>query len=164
MQGSKQNWGMTDANDIPDRQAFEWYKSDTGKGMAYWYKNGPWWQHNNNDVPNDGISLQEEQSNPGSLWNFYRLMIRLRKNNPVLIEGNYKNIINNNDHVFSFVRYVRDNRIMVIVNLSADKQDVVVDMPGVKNIKSLYGIEPVSSSNKLSIKLPAYGIAIWDVR
>jgi len=41
---------------------------------------------------------------------------------------------------------------------------VVADMRGVKNIISLYGVEPVISFNKLSIKLPAYGIAIWDVR
>ena len=31
-------YGMTDANDIPIREAFEWNKADTGKGMALWYK------------------------------------------------------------------------------------------------------------------------------
>ncbi len=27
-------WGMNDGNEIPEREAFEWYKSDTGRGMA----------------------------------------------------------------------------------------------------------------------------------
>lgn len=164
MQGSRQDFGITDANDIPDRQAFEWYKSDSGKGMAYWYKNGPWWQRNNNDMPNDGISLQEEQNNPNSLWNFYRLMIRLRKNNPVLISGVYKNLVNGNDHVFSFMRYEGHKKIMVAVNLSADKQDAVMDAKGVSHIKSLYGTKGTASPNSLTINLPAYGIAVWDIR
>ncbi|SDT69388.1 Glycosidase [Mucilaginibacter mallensis] len=164
MQGSRQNFGITDANDIPDRQAFEWYKSDTGRGMAYWYKNGPWWQHNNNDVPNDGISLEEEQNNPQSLWNFYRTMIRLRKNNPVLIGGAYKNLINNNDHVFSFLRYEWGKKVLVAVNLSGDKQDVVIAMQSAKQIKNLYGIQPVISENNLAVSLPAYGVAVWAVK
>ncbi|WP_183575748.1 alpha-amylase family glycosyl hydrolase [Mucilaginibacter sp. X5P1] len=163
MQGSRQNFGITDANDIPDRQAFEWYKSDTGRGMAYWYKNGPWWQHNNNDVPNDGISLQEEQNNTQSLWIFYRMMIRLRKNNPVLISGAYKNLINNNDHVFSFLRYDGDKKVLVAVDLSGDKQDVVIDVQDIKNSRSLYGVKSVISQNNLAVSLPAYGIAVWAV-
>ena len=62
--GEWQKWGMTDANEIPDREAFEWYKSDTGKGMALWYKNsGPWWDHRY-AKPNDGISLEEEKPAP----------------------------------------------------------------------------------------------------
>jgi alpha-amylase len=32
-------YGMTDANDIPIREAFEWHAADSGKGMALWYKN-----------------------------------------------------------------------------------------------------------------------------
>src|ERR1700733_7118815 len=72
MSGTNAALGATDANDIPNRSAFEWYKSDQGKGMAYWYKvKGPWKNTFNNDVPNDGISLEEEQNDPNSLWNFY---------------------------------------------------------------------------------------------
>ena len=163
MKGSRQNFGLTDANDIPDRQAFEWYASDAGKGMAYWYKNGPWWQHNNNDIPNDGISLQEEKNDPRSLWNFYRSLIVLRKNNPVLIRGAYKNLPNNNDNVFSFVRYNGNKKVMIAVNLSADNQDAVINMPGIKKLKNLYGINPVTNQNNLTVSLPAYGIAVWEM-
>ena len=34
-------YGNTDGNDIPRREAFEWFKSGNGKGMALWYKNNP---------------------------------------------------------------------------------------------------------------------------
>jgi len=32
-------YGNTDANDIPRREAFEWYQTVEGNGMALWYKN-----------------------------------------------------------------------------------------------------------------------------
>lgn len=161
MMGAIGNFHQTDADDISDRQAFEWYKSDTGKGMAYWYKNGPWWLHNNYDVANDGISLQEEKVDPKSLWNFYRLMIGLRKNNSVFIGGAYKNLNNNNDQVYSFLRYKGTKKAIVVVNLSGKEQTVVINeqCTAVKNLYSI--VRPHISHNKIAATLPAYGIAVW---
>jgi alpha-amylase len=56
MTGKNGNFGSNDGNDIPRREAFEWYASGEGKGMALWYKNtGTWWDKSNLK-PNDGIS------------------------------------------------------------------------------------------------------------
>jgi alpha-amylase len=166
MKGEKGNFNATDANDIPDRQAFEWYKSDKGKGMAYWYKNGIWWQRNNNDVPNDGISLEEEKNDPQSLLNFYYRIINLRKLYPVLIDGAYKNITNNNDLVFSFLRYKGDKKIMVAVNLSDKDQDVSIDIAAQKNgVKNIYSnMSTQISEGKVVVSLPPYGIAAWAMQ
>ena len=129
MSGTNAALGATDANDIPNRSAFEWYKSDEGKGMAYWYKiKGPWRNKFNNDVPNDGISLEEEQNDPNSLWNFYRRMISIRKSHPEISKGAYQTLSNNSGQVFSFMRYRGDKRIIVAVNLSDKPVDVVVTL------------------------------------
>jgi alpha-amylase len=162
MYGTHGNWNATDGNDIPDRQAFEWYKSDTGPGMAYWYKNGPWWTQGNTDIPNDGISLEEEKNDPASLWNFYRRIIRLRKSNQALIAGGYKTVDNNNDKVFSFLRYVGDKKVLVVVNLSGDEQDAVIDMTG--GLKSLFGgIKAITGVGNVTLTMPGYGIGVWEV-
>jgi len=166
MTGASGNFGPTDANQIPDRQAFEWYRSDTGPGMAYWYKNGPWWKSNNNDVPNDGISLEEERNDPNSLWNFYRKMIGLRKSNPVIIAGAYKNLNNNNDKVFAFERYLGSKKVIVVVNLSDKAQDASVDVNGIKkaSVKRLFGdAKPVVNTGDISVSLPGYGIEVWEL-
>lgn len=162
MKGNKGNFGMTDANDIPDRQAFEWYKNDEGAGMAYWYKNGPWWAHYNTNIPNDGISLEEEKDDPESLWNFYRKIIILRKNNSVITTGTYISVANNNDHVFSYMRYNGRQKIVVVVNLSAQKQDVTVDIsPGNKaSIVALMGTRPVMEGNKFRLSLSKFGVNV----
>src|SRR5437667_3278922 len=118
---------MTDANDIPIREAFEWYKADIGKGMALWYKNtGAWWD-DTNLKPNDGISLEEERRDPNSLFNFYKKIIRLRQSNSALIRGAYETLTNNNDKVFSFLRREKE-RVVVVVNLSGETQQTVINI------------------------------------
>jgi len=161
MRGKDQTYGATDANQIPDRQAFEWYKSDMGKGMAYWYKNGPWWTKDNTDTPNDGISLEEEKNDPNSLRNYYRRMIAIRKNNPIIDYGAYKNLSNDNDKVFSFERYSGSKRIVVAVNLSGEQQEVVMQSTG--TLKNIFGdIKPETGSGDTKITLPGYGVGVWS--
>ena len=161
-------YGMTDANDIPIREAFEWYKTDTGKGMALWYKNtGPWWD-STNLKPGDGISLEEERKDPSSLFNFYKTMIHLRQSNPALIFGKYQTLTNDNDNVFSFVRKEK-NVVCVTVNLSDRPQRAAIhlleiDRP-VKSLIQLLGKENGKiSGKKLILDLPAYGIEVWEIK
>jgi glycosidase len=134
--------------------------------MAYWYKlKGPWKGKFNNDVPNDGISLEEEQHQPGSLWNFYRKMISIRKSNPVISTGTYKTLQNDKDQVFTFMRYQGDKRLIVAVNLSDKPIDAAVKFEGkATTIKVLYGIsKPLITPDIITVHLPAYGIEVFGL-
>ncbi len=162
----KQLKGFTDGNDIPIREAFEWYKTVEGKGMALWYKGtGVWWDSTNIKA-NDGISLEEERADPASLWNYYRKMIRLKKEHPAFAAGAYRTAENNNDQVFSFLRSAASEKALVVVNLSAQQQNVMVTT-GVVRINSavsLYG----GSSNKpgnasLSLELQPYEVQVYKL-
>ena len=164
MTGAHGEWGPTDGNDIPDRQAFEWYKSDEGPGMAYWYKNGPWWTKGNTDIPNDGVSLEEEQKAPNSLWNYYRKMIGLRRQYPVIINGGYKNLASDNDKVFAFERFEGDKKIVVAVNLSDKEQETTLATAG-KSVATIWGnITAVSTAGNINLAMPAYGVGVWIVK
>jgi alpha-amylase len=167
MTGTSGKFGGTDANEIPNRAAFEWYKSGQGKGMTYWYKlKGPWKDKFNNDKLNDGISLEEEKNDPNSLWNFYRDMISLRRSNPVLIQGGYKKLQNNNDEVFSFERTEGNKKVITAINLSDKSQDAVIQSTtNVVSCKNLYGRGKAGvNSNTITISLPAYGLGVWDAQ
>lgn len=166
--GGFSKFGNTDGNDIPQREAFEWYKAAEGKGMALWYKNtGPWWDQTNLK-PNDGISLEEQKPDPNSLYNFYRTLLHLRKSHTALIAGKFRNLNNDNDHVFSFLRYVGTKKVVVVVNLSDEEQTVNI-MQLRKNSKAaftaIYG-SPVAhtSYGALSGKLAPYGIEVLEVK
>jgi alpha-amylase len=161
-------YGMTDANDIPIREAFEWYAADSGKGMALWYKDtGPWWNETNLK-PNDGISLEEERKDPNSLFNFYKQIIQLRQYSSALVGGAYQPLVNDNDRVFSFSRN-GVNPVFVVINLSDTKQHVIVRLPRitrpVKGLVQLFGKDEGKVSNKdFILNLPAYGIDVWRLR
>ncbi|HMG68159.1 MAG TPA: alpha-amylase family glycosyl hydrolase [Chitinophagaceae bacterium] len=159
-------YGMTDANDIPMREAFEWYKNEDGKGMAIWYKNtGPWWD-NTNLKANDGISLEEEKNDPESLYNFYKKMIHFRQSHPELIEGSYQALSNNNDKVFTFLRKEK-TAICIAVNLSDKVQQTAIDISSLKarSLEPLWGNEKGKvSGNSLLVSLPAYGVGIWQIQ
>lgn len=163
MSGTNAALGATDANDIPNRAAFEWYKSDKGPGMAFWYKvSGPWKNTFHSDVPNDGISLEEERDSPNSLWNFYRYVLRIRKENPVVSNGTYKTLKNNSDAVFSFMRYNDKTQLIVAVNLTNNPATVSITTARTnKDLKLVYGNSyKLSADNSISVNLPAYGIEI----
>ncbi len=125
--GGFSKFNNTDGNDIPQREAFEWYRSDSGKGMALWYKNsGPWWD-STNLKPNDGISLEEEKNDPNSLYNFYKKMIALHKSNKAIAFGKYQTINNNNDSVLTFMRSYQDQKVLVVINLSGSTQEIKIN-------------------------------------
>jgi glycosidase len=165
MFGGGKKFNNTDGNDIPQREAFEWYASDSGKGMALWYKNsGPWWD-SSNLKPNDGVSLQEEKNDPNSLYNFYRKMIALHKSNKAIAYGDYTTIKNDNPFVLSFMRSFQGEKVLVVINLS-DSTQVADISPG--QGKFLAGTTDIlfrstKSDNKgdiLSFKLKPYAIEI----
>jgi alpha-amylase len=161
-------YGPTDASDIPVREAFEWYRSIDGKGMATWYKGGPWWD-DTNLASDDGVSLEEEKNDPHSLFSFYKKMIGLRESNPVLVDGKYETLENNNDHVYTFLRYNAKGSVVVIINFSDKPQDaIIVPGPHLKinhNIISLEGDEkPGIKQNKINITMQAYGIEVVKIK
>ena len=163
MSGTNAALGPTDANDIPNRAAFDWYKSGRGEGMAYWYKTkGPWKDKFDYAIPNDGISLEEQQNDPNSLWNFYREMIRIRKANPVISNGKYKTLRNNNDQVYSFMRYDGGKKLVVIVNLSDKTQDAVISIDSkAVGYKVVFGdVKHAVNASTINITLPAFGIEV----
>ena len=150
----------SDGNDIPQREAFEWNASDSGKGMAFWYKNtGGWWD-STNDIANDGISFQEEQNDSNSLYNYYKKIIALRQSNAALSFGDYKTVNNSNDSVVAFMRSYKKENIIVAVNLSLSKQIVNFSKNNfsTKHFKILFGDENI---NQLSFSLNAYEVCVW---
>jgi glycosidase len=157
--------GPTDGNDIPIREAFEWYASDNGPGMALWYKDtGPWWD-NRNMKANDGISFEEQLKDKSSLWNFYKEMIAFAKYQPALITGDYASVVNSNDKVLSFLRTSEKDKILVVINLSGEQQDATLDYENAFKIDGFRLILGTADSNfkkgGRTLILKPYAIQAW---
>jgi glycosidase len=160
MKGKSSNgaYGITDGNDIPRREAFEWYKTPSGKGMAIWYENtGKWWT-DTNLKSNDGISLEEQQNNPNSLFNHYRKLLKLRANNYALSNGEYIPVENDNNEVFSFIRKKDGESVIVAANLSDKVQKLSLNYK-YKRVKVIYG----NPGQNNGTELKPYEVAVWEV-
>jgi glycosidase len=170
--GGFNKFGNTDANDIPRREAFEWYAADTGRGMALWYKgSGPWWDSTSLKA-GDGISVEEELGNPASLWAWYRDLLMVRANHLALREGRYKALGNTNPMVFSWLRKAermtvggpQHETMALAVNLSGHEQAVTIDLPAGTHIRKVFGPGVGAAAPPgLTVTLPAYGVAIWTI-
>lgn len=162
MKGAQRHMGNTDGNDIPIREAFDWYASGDGKGMANWYKDtGEWWTKRNQQ-PNDGISYEEEKNDPNSLWNFYREVLALRKMHPALQIGEYLKAPNANQQVVSFLRVLGNEKYLVAVNLSDGVQAFTFPLDGKKALP-LYGRADFKAGRVLTASMPAYDAVIFKI-
>ncbi|NUY81027.1 alpha-glucosidase C-terminal domain-containing protein [Flavobacterium sp. MAH-1] len=163
MKGEQRQLGMTDGNDIGVRESFEWYKNEEGNGTANWYKNtGPWWDGRFNKS-DDGISYEEEKSDPNSLYNFYRSLLNLRKSHRALEKGAYSKISNGNPQVLSFGRSDSGEKIAVFVNLS-DKQQATLSTIDSRAVETLAGEKAALENGRVSVVLPAYGFSVVLLR
>ncbi len=157
--------GTTDGNDIPVREAFEWYADEAGPGLATWYKGtGEWWDKRNMK-PNDGISLEEQQKDPNSLWNYYKQLIRLKKLHPALALGEYRTIPNTKDNVFSFMRTHEQEKVLVVINLSGDTEEVMIDPYedySIARLKLISGTPNVKlPEDGKNLTLTPYTVQVW---
>lgn len=121
-------YGISDGNDIPRREAFKWYKDIYEPGMCLWYeKSGPWWD-DSTIRETDNISLEQQVGNSSSLWNYYKKLIQLRKENDALVHGLYKTVNNDSAVLFSFKREKEDEVILIVANLSGFRQKAIVNI------------------------------------
>jgi len=164
-------FGSTDGNDIPAREAFEWYKTVAGEGMALWYKNsGPWWDQTQLKN-NDGISLAEQKTDPNSLWNFYKNLIALRKANSAIHTGKLQFLDDKNDQVLSFLRWDDAQAILMLMNFNDKQESISLEIsklpvtPSASKILEL--LNPASGKSleineqRISAKLNNFEVQVW---
>jgi len=154
MRGTKGNWN-SDGNDIPMRLAYRWSHVIGAKGTADFYRNtGPWTQ-TGASKDNDGISVEEESGAPGSLFNFYKRLIRLRETHAALETGSEEIVNTNNPSVLGFDRILRSQKVRVLLNLSKDIQ--TVSLPSILSV-DLWTGEPVKAG---TVRLSPHSFAIF---
>lgn len=163
----KQMKGATDGNDIPVREAFEWYAKADGPGMTFWYKNtGPWWD-STTVKPNDRISLEEQKNDPRSLYNHYKKIIALKKSSEALANGAYRIVENDQNDFFSFIRYTSNETVLVVVSLSGIPERVNIRLDGSRKYKSAGSLLNKESrkldNNRFALELPPYGAQVFKL-
>lgn len=66
----------------------------------------------------EGINVRDQLHNPNSLLNYYQHLLRVRKNSPALIAGEYIPLQNTAKDYFAFLRVSGDQKVLVVLNFS----------------------------------------------
>jgi Glycosidases len=67
------------------------------------------------------INVEAARADPDSIWNYYRELIDLRKNSDVsdvMVYGHYDVLINDHEEVWSYIRTLGDERLLVTLNFA----------------------------------------------
>lgn len=94
------------------------------------FTTGTPWLHVNPNYQNINVeaALQDQQS----IFYTYQTLIRLRKENPLVVWGEYE-LLETTDYVFSYIRSFEKEQWLVVVNLSDEAQPFTSD----KTIKEI---------------------------
>lgn len=83
----------------------------------------PWMPVNPNT---DRINVQEEINKDDSIFNCYKKLIELRKNNPIVVAGGFKLLLEEDPFIFAYERNLADETWIIVANFSSADQEVSV--------------------------------------
>lgn len=140
------------------RTPFQW----DGTAQAGFTTAIPWIRVNPNYT---AINAAAQQNDPGSCLNYFRQLVKLRKQNEVLVYGNYTLRDRSNPRVYAFTREIKDHRMLVLLNFSAAAARV---RPGVqtgraKLLLTNYPSAPVSRPGEKEFSLRPYEACIYSL-
>ncbi len=106
------------------RTPMQWDSSANG-GFSFGKDTEPWLPLHPNY---QDINVAQQLKDPDSVLNFYRQLIKVRKNNQALLFGSWRTLI---DYPYEHLAYVRETnaeRVLVLINFSYE-QDLTLDEP-----------------------------------
>jgi alpha-glucosidase len=112
-----------------------------------------------------GVNVQDQEHDPLSLLNFYRQLLKVRKNTPALIGGNYQPYHPRNRKILAFTRAMAEQTCLVALNLSAEAAGLVLPDEA-NNIYLLYCSQTMSGDIKPGkrVRIEPFGIAIFELQ
>jgi len=64
------------------------------------------------------INVTEALADPNSVFYYYQKLIRLRKENPIVVYGTYDLVLAAHEEIYAFTRTLAEERLLVILNFS----------------------------------------------
>jgi oligo-1,6-glucosidase len=113
----------------------------------------PWIGVNPNSME---INVRDALADPDSVFHYYKKLIRLRKENPVVVLGRYDLLLEAHEEIYAFTRTHGSDRLLVILNFTANRP--VFALPagiaysGKDLVISNYEVEPAEDIALLTLR------------
>lgn len=137
------------------RTPMQWDASD----KANFTTGEPWLSVNSNHT-NINVAAQDED--PNSILNYFRSMVKLRKENPVLVYGTYELLQAEHPDVYAYTRTLNNEKMLVILNFKEHSSSI--ELEEVKDIDKtiINNYDSISIETKM-ISLKPYQAVILSL-
>ena len=96
------------------RTPFQWDASTNGGFTT----GTPWLKVNDNHTT---LNAQAHDKDPNSVLNYFRKMVKLRKDNDVLVYGKYTLVDAENPNIYAYTRELDGKKMLIVLNFSKQK-------------------------------------------
>jgi len=110
------------------RTPMQWDASEN----AGFTKGTPWIAVNPNYKK---INVADQLKREDSVFHYYQKLIRLRKENEIIVYGNYELLLPEDENIFAYTRTLDNKKLLVVCNFSKSEQKF--DFQGYENAKVL---------------------------
>lgn len=113
----------------------------------------PWIKVNPNYTE---INVKQALADSNSIFYYYQQLIRLRRENHVIVYGRYDLLLNEHPEIYAFTRTWEEDRLLVVLNFSQNRS--VFELPGPitftgkELLISNYGVDPAEDIHRLALK------------
>ena len=73
------------------------------------------------------INVKAERSDPDSVLNYYKKLISLRKQNPIIVYGRYELLLQEDENLYAYTRTLEDEKLLVVCSFS--EQETAFSIP-----------------------------------
>jgi oligo-1,6-glucosidase len=123
----------------------------------------PWIRLNPN---HKRINVRQALADPDSVFHYYRKLIRLRKEIPVIVYGRYDLILEAHEEIYAFTRTLDDACLLVILNFTGNTPVFAlpanVPVSQTELLISNYDVDPTEDIHLLTLK--PYEARVYRVR
>ena len=81
------------------------------------------------------INVADQLKREDSVFHYYQNLIRLRKENEIIVYGNYELLLPEDENIFAYIRTLDNQKLLVVCNFSKSEQKF--DFSGYENAKVL---------------------------
>ena len=135
---------------------------DAGENAGF-TRGKPWVKVNPNYTD---INAKQALADPQSIFYYYQKLIRLRKDNPIIVYGRYDLILESHREIYAFTRTLEDDRLLVILNFTENKPAFELPSSVVFSDKELlignYAVDPVEDLRLVSLR--PYEARVYKLR
>ena len=102
------------------------------------------------------INVQQALTDPDSIFHYYRKLIQLRREHPIIVYGSYDLISEAHEQIYAYTRTLNNERLLVMLNFSADTPVFAlpthIHFSGQELLISNYEVDPEEEIRLLTLR------------